>query len=107
MWTETTRGHYERQSVRYSTDLTNKEFFFDRRIIARQKVSGPPTQHGFPRGDERDPVSPSHGLPMGDVAEGLAAQRYGVRLFPFLEARRGLGAGSSQAADGGARTMWP
>ena len=42
MWTETTRGRYERPSVRYSTDLTNKEFFLIEGLLPARSYLGRP-----------------------------------------------------------------
>ena len=47
MWTETTRGHYEHQSVRYSTDLTNREFSLIEGLLPARRYLGRPRSTDF------------------------------------------------------------
>ena len=47
MWTETTRGHYERRSVRYSTDLTNNEFSLIEGLLPARRYLGRPRSADF------------------------------------------------------------
>lgn len=47
MWTETTRGDYERRSGRYATDLTDKEFGLIEDMLPERKRLGRPRTTDF------------------------------------------------------------
>ena len=47
MWTETTRGDYERRSLRYSTDLSNQEFALIEGLLPARRYLGRPRSTDF------------------------------------------------------------
>ena len=106
MWTESTRGDYERRSGRYSTDLTNEEFALIEGLL-------PGRRHlGRPRTTElREVIDAILYLLRTGCQWAMLPKDFppSGTVYGYFRSwkRRGLGAGSSQAADGGARTMWP
>ena len=71
MWTDETRGHYDRSSLRYPSDLTDPEWSLVEGLIARQ-AQRPLTHSRSTGGGERVDICAQHGLPVAGGAEGAA-----------------------------------
>ena len=56
MWTKITRPKYERDLLRYASDLTDGEWKVLEPLLPRAKALGRPSDDGIARGGERDPL---------------------------------------------------
>ena len=86
-WTETTRSKYEREGLRYASDLTGAEWDVIGPLLP------PPKRLGRPRTTAMHEVVNAilymaHVLPVADVAEGLSTEEHGSGLFLRLAHRR-------------------
>src|SRR5271157_910501 len=80
MWTTENRPRYNRDRLRYPSDLTDEEWALVEPLI-------PPAKRGA-RGGQRRDVCTEHGLPVALSAQGPAAEEHGARLPDALELRR-------------------
>ena len=71
-WTEITRRQYERDGMRYASDLRDEEW------VLIEPLMPPPSPIGRPRTTElravveRDPVHGVHGLSVAAIAQGVS-----------------------------------
>ena len=86
MWTTKNRPRYDRDKLRYPSDLTDEEWSLIEPLI-------PPAKRGGRRREvvidcERRDVCAEHRLPVAIYPQGPAAKEYGARLPHPLELRR-------------------
>ena len=89
MWTTANRPKYNRDKLRYPSDLTDSEWGHVEPLI-------PPAKRGGRKrkADVREVV---HGLPMALCSQGPAAQEHALRLFRSVDLRRHVGEYPSRA----------
>ena len=77
MWTADNRPRYNRDKLRYPSDLTDAEWAHIEPLIppgnARRRHL---RQRRYPRGDQRRDVHSEHRLPVARAAQGFAAQKH-------------------------------
>ena len=56
MWTEITRPKYERDLLRYASDLTDGEWKVLEPLLPSRQSAGTASDDGITRGGERDPL---------------------------------------------------
>ena len=104
MWTEITRGQYERSGLRYASDLTDEEWTVIAPYLPARK------RHGRPRtADLREVLNAilvygAHRLPMADVAEGVPAAQHDPALLLRLAFRRDVARSQPPSSLGRARS---
>ena len=76
MWTNENRAKYNRDHLRYPSDLTGAEWALVEPFISA-KAWRRQAQARHARGDERRHVHPEHRLPMALPAEGFSATQHG------------------------------
>jgi len=87
MWTTENRRRYDRDRLRYPSDLTDEEWKFVEPLIRPAKRWR--QAHGrYSRGRERAHVRSVHGLSVARDPEGLAAALDGAWLFRSVELGR-------------------
>ena len=97
MWTSENRPRYNRDKLRYPSDLTDDEWGHVEPLIPAAKRGG-----GKRRVDIRAVVNgghvrAEHGMPMALPSEGFAGAQYGEPLLWLMELRRDAGSHSSRA----------
>ena len=97
MWTNENRAKYNRDHLRYPSDLTDDEWALVEPFIPPAKPGGGKRQAGHARGHERRHVHPEHRLPMALPSEGFSAAQHGPRLLHLVALRRRAGSHSSRA----------
>ena len=104
MWTEITRPKYERDLLRYASDLTDGEWKVLEPLLPRAKALGRPRTTAL-----REVVNAILGerLSMAHAAPGLPATLDGAALLLSLAGRRHLGRGQPATAGRGARGRGP
>ena len=107
MWTEITRPKYERDLLRYASDLTDGEWKVLEPLLPRAKALGRPRTTAL-----REVVNAilyllRSGLSMAHAAPGLPATLDGAALLLSLAGRRHLGRGQPATAGRGARGRGP
>ncbi len=81
MWTADNRPRYNRDKLRYPSDLTDAEWAHIEPLIPPGKPGGGKRRvarrraRGYPRGDQRRDVHSEHRLPVARAAQGFAAQK--------------------------------
>ncbi len=103
MWTEITRPKYEREGLRYASDLTDREWELIGALPAARQSRWTAANDGSARGGQRDPVFAALGLSVAHAAEELPATLDGAALLLYLAGRRDMAADQSSSVDGGAR----
>lgn len=76
MWTNENRARYNRDHLRYPSDLTNAEWALVEPFIPPAKPGGGKRRQdmrGHARGHERGHVYPEHRLPVALPSKGLSA----------------------------------
>ena len=76
MWTADNRPRYNRDKLRYPSDLTDAEWAHIEPLIPPGKPGGGKTARRYPRGDQRRDVHSEHRLPVARAAQGFAAQKH-------------------------------
>ena len=85
MWTADNRPRYNRDKLRYPSDLTDAEWAHIEPLIPPGKPGGGipagqarrrQTARRYPRGDQRRDVHSEHRLPVARAAQGFAAQKH-------------------------------
>ena len=76
MWTADNRPRYNRDKLRYPSDLTDAEWAHIEPLIPPGKPGGRQTARRYPRGDQRRDVHSEHRLPVARAAQGFAAQKH-------------------------------
>ena len=76
MWTADNRPRYNRDKLRYPSDLTDAEWAHIEPLIPPGKPGGGKRRVGYPRGDQRRDVHSQHRLPVARAAQGFAAQKH-------------------------------
>ena len=97
MWTTANRPKYNRDKLRYPSDLTDSEWGHVEPLIPPAKHGGRKAQGRCARGREWDHVRIEHGLPMALCSQGPAAQEHALRLFRSVDLRRHVGEYPSRA----------
>ena len=103
MWTEITRPKYDREGLRYASDLTDREW----ELIA--PFLPPANAVGRPRTtDLREVVNAilyllRSGLSVAHAADGISAALDGAALFLRLAGQCDMATDQSSSTDGGAR----
>ena len=75
MWTADNRPRYNRDKLRYPSDLTDAEWAHIEPLIPPGKPGGG-KRRVDPRGDQRRDVHSEHRLPVARAAQGFAAQKH-------------------------------
>ena len=86
MWTEITRGKYEREGQRYASDLTDAEWALIEPQMPAAKRLGRPPQVAQRAGC--DCVYRADRLSVADAAQGLSPVYHRARLFLRLARQR-------------------
>ena len=76
MWTADNRPRYNRDKLRYPSDLTDAEWAHIEPLIPPGLPGGGKTVRRYPRGDQRRDVHSEHRLPVARAAQGFAAQKH-------------------------------
>ena len=76
MWTADNRPRYNRDKLRYPSDLTDAEWAHIEPLIPPGKPGGGNTARRYPRGDQRRDGHSEHRLPVARAAQGFAAQKH-------------------------------
>ena len=76
MWTADNRPRYNRDKLRYPSDLTDAEWAHIEPLIPPGKPGGGKRRRRYPRGDQRRDVHSEHRLPVARAAQGFAAQKH-------------------------------
>ena len=76
MWTADNRPRYNRDKLRYPSDLTDAEWAHIEPLIPPGKPGGGKRRVAIPRGDQRRDVHSEHRLPVARAAQGFAAQKH-------------------------------
>ena len=76
MWTADNRPRYNRDKLRYPSDLTDAEWAHIEPLIPPGKPGGGISARRYPRGDQRRDVHSEHRLPVARAAQGFAAQKH-------------------------------
>jgi hypothetical protein len=85
MWTIENRARYNRDELRYPSDVTDEEWALIEPVIPPAKHGGAATLGGGAGGDERRDVCAEHGLPVALSAQGPAAEEHSARLSDAME----------------------
>jgi transposase len=83
MWTSENRARYDRDELRYPSDVTDAEWALIEPLIPAAKRGG--------RRRKTD-ISAEHRLPMALSSQGFSPARHGAPLLRRLELARGVGA---------------
>ena len=78
MWTNENRARYNRDHLRYPSDLTDDEWARVEPFIPPPKPGGGKRKQDMRGGDERCHVHPEHRLPVALPAEGFSAAQHGL-----------------------------
>ena len=81
MWTTENRPRYNRDKLRYPSDLTDAEWQLVEPLIPPAKRGGDKRGVDGARGGQRRDVCTEHGLPMALHPKGPAAAKHGARLL--------------------------
>src|SRR4249920_2574044 len=97
MWTDENRAKYNRDHLRYPSDLTDEEWALVEPFIPPAKRGG-----GKRRTDMRAVMNgvhvyPEHRLPMALPSEGFSAAQHGPQLLRLVALRWCAGSHSSRA----------
>ena len=76
MWTADNRPRYNRDKLRYPSDLTDAEWAHIEPLIPPGQARRRQTARRYPRGDQRRDVHSQHRLPVARAAQGFAAQKH-------------------------------
>ena len=76
MWTADNRPRYNRDKLRYPSDLTDAEMGAYRAADPAGQARRRQTARRYPRGDQRRDVHSQHRLPVARAAQGFAAQKH-------------------------------
>jgi hypothetical protein len=85
MWTTENRQRYNRDKLRYPSDVTDEEWSGIERLIPPAKTWRPPTRGRRARDTEWHYVCAEHWLPVALCSEGSAAEEHHSRLSAALE----------------------
>jgi transposase len=88
MWTSENRAKYDRDKLRYPSDLTDAEWEHIEPLIPPAKRGGRKRTVDLRESGQRPDVRAEHGLPMALCSEGLAAAQHAVRLFRSMDVER-------------------
>ena len=81
MWTDENRARYDRDQLRYPSDLTDEEWALIEPLIPPAKPGGGKRTVDAARGGQRADVCAVDRLPVAGDPEGSAAAQHGLRLF--------------------------
>ena len=76
MWTAANRPRYNRDKLRYPSDLTDAEWAHIEPLIPPGKPGGGKRRVAIREGDQRRDVHSEHRLPVARAAQGFAAQKH-------------------------------
>ncbi len=76
MWTADNRPRYNRDKLRYPSDLTDAEWAHIEPLIPPGKPGGGKRRVAIREGDQRRDVHSEHRLPVARAAQGFAAQKH-------------------------------
>ena len=76
MWTNENRAKYDRDHLRYPSDLTDDEWAHVAPLIPPAKRGGAQTRDRHARSRQRPDVRAEHRLPMALCSEGFAAAQH-------------------------------
>src|SRR5271157_576418 len=88
MWTAKKRRRYDRNHLRYPSDLTDAEWGLVAPLIPPAKRGGNKRRVDLREVVKRDHVHSDHGLPVAGDPERPAAEEHAVRLSGFVELGR-------------------
>ena len=77
MWTTKNRPRYDRDKLRYPSDLTDEEWSLDRATDTTGQTRRPQARGSAAGGGERRDVCAEHRLPVAIHPQGPAAKEYG------------------------------
>src|SRR6202035_21938 len=97
MWTHENRPKYNRDHLRYPSDLTDDEWAYVEPLLPPAKPGGGKRRTRHACGHERRNVYPEHRLPMALPSEGFSAAQHGAQLFRLVAVRSRAGSHSSRA----------
>jgi len=81
MWTEKNRSRYNRDHLRYPSDVTDDEWELIAPLISVGEARRRQAARGYASGDERRDVCAEHRMPVALYPQGLAAAQHGEPLF--------------------------
>ena len=87
MWTHENRAKYNRDHLRYPSDLTDDEWTLVEPFIPPAKPGGGKRRTDM-RGHERGDVYSQYGLPMALPSEGFSAAQHSPQLLRLVAVRR-------------------
>ena len=76
MWTADNRPRYNRDKLRYPSDLTDAEWAHIEPLIPPGKPGGGKRRVAIRERDQRRDVHSEHRLPVARAAQGFAAQKH-------------------------------
>ena len=97
MWTSENRPKYNRDKLRYPSDLTDDEWSHVEPLIPPAKRGGRKRSVDAAGNRERPHVCAEHGMPVALCSQRPAAEEHAVWLFRPLELGRHAGSHSSRA----------
>jgi hypothetical protein len=95
MWTKENRAKYNRDHLRYPSDLTDDEWARVEPFIPPAKAGGGKRRQDM-RAVMNGHVYPEHRLPMALPSEGFSAAQHGPRLLRLVALRRHAGSHPSR-----------
>jgi putative transposase len=85
MWTQENRSKYNRDHLRYPSDLTDDEWAYVKPLIPPAKPGGGKRRNRHALRHERGDVYPEHRLPMALPTEGFSAVQHVHHYFVWWQ----------------------